>query len=407
MTANSSVEFLIWLLIAASVIAVIAKRIGIPYTVALVLGGLLLSVVHLPALAPLHQGHRPDWLTPDVILILFLPALLFEGSLKIELRHIRTDIVALLLLANLGVLVATLVTGLVIYYAVGMSLIVALLFGSMVSATDPISVLSIFKEVAVDERLSVLVEGESLLNDGTAVALFQILLASAIGGRVGLVWGGGQFVLSVVGGALLGLALGYVVSKLTKGVDDAQVEITLTTILAYGTFLLARHLHLSGVIATVTAGLMIGNFAAKTTMSPRTLTALRSFWEYASFIINSLVFLLIGLEVRLGIVLRAWKPILIATAAIFLGRILSVYTLVPFGNLFSKRIPFVWQHVLVWGGLRGALSLALALSLDSTFPYRDQILNLTFGVVVFSILVQGLSIKPLLRMLRLAPGSTS
>jgi CPA1 family monovalent cation:H+ antiporter len=407
MTANSSVEFLIWLLIAASVIAVIAKRIGIPYTVALVLGGLLLSVVHLPALAPLHQGNRPDWLTPDVILTLFLPALLFEGSLKIELRHIRTDIVPLLLLANLGVLIATLVTGFVIYYAVGMSLIVALLFGSMVSATDPISVLSIFKEVAVEERLSVLVEGESLLNDGTAVALFQIILASAVGGGVGLVLGAGQFLLSVMGGALLGLALGYFVSTLTKRLDDAQIEITLTTILAYGTFLLARHLHLSGVIATVAAGLVIGNVAAKTGMSARTLTALRSFWEYASFIINSLVFLLIGLEVRLGDVLRAWKPILIAIAAIFLGRILSVYTLVPFSNLFSKRIPFVWQHVMVWGGLRGALSLALALSLDSAFPYRDQILNLTFGVVVFSILVQGLSIKPLLRILGLAPEGIS
>jgi CPA1 family monovalent cation:H+ antiporter len=207
--------------------------------------------------------------------------------------------VPLLLLANLGVLIATLVTGLVIYYAVGMSLIVALLFGSMVSATDPISVLSIFKEVAVDERLSVLVEGESLLNDGTAVALFQILLASAVGGGVGLALGAGQFLLSVVGGALLGLALGYFVSKLTKRIDDAQIEITFTTILAYGTFLLARHLHLSGVIATVAAGLVIGNFAAKTGMSARTLTALRSFWEYASFIINSLVFLLIGLEVRL------------------------------------------------------------------------------------------------------------
>jgi monovalent cation:H+ antiporter, CPA1 family len=407
MTANSSVEFLIWLLIAASVIAVIARRIGIPYTVALVFGGLLLSAVHLPALAPLHQGNRPNWLTPDVILTLFLPALLFEGSLKIELRHIKTDIVPLLLLANLGVLIATLVTGLVIYYAIGMSLIVALLFGSMVSATDPISVLSIFKEVAVDERLSVIVEGESLLNDGTAVTLFQILLASAVGGGVGLVWGAGQFLLSVVGGALLGLALGYFVSKLTKRIDDAQIEITFTTILAYGTFLLARHLHLSGVIATVAAGLVIGNFAATTAMSARTLTALRSFWEYASFIINSLVFLLIGLEVRLGGVLREWKPILIAIAAIFIGRILSVYTLVPFSNLFSKRIPFMWQHVLVWGGLRGALSLALALSLDSTFPYRDQILNLTFGVVVFSIVVQGLSIKPLLRMLRLAPGGTS
>ena len=407
MTANSSVEFLIWLLIAASVIAVIAKRIGIPYTVALVLGGLLLSVVHLPALAPLHQGNRPDWLTPDVILTLFLPALLFEGSLKIDLRHIKTDLLPLLLLANLGVLIATFATGLVVHCAVGMSLIVALLFGSMVSATDPISVLSIFKEVRVDERLSVLVEGESLLNDGTAVALFQILLAGAVAGRVSLVSGAEQFVLSVAGGALLGLALGYFVSKLTKRIDDAQIEITLTTILAYGTFLLALHLHLSGVIATVAAGLVIGNFATKTGMSARTLTALRSFWEYAAFIINSLVFLLIGLEVRLGGLLRLWKPILIAVAAIFLGRILSVYTIVPLSNLLSTPISFVWQHVLVWGGLRGALSLALALSLDSAFPYRDEILNLTFGVVVFSILIQGLSIKPLLRKLRLVSADAS
>jgi CPA1 family monovalent cation:H+ antiporter len=207
-----------------------------------------------------------------------------------------------------------------------------------------------------------------------------------------------------VGGALLGLALGYFVSTLTKRIDDAQVEITFTTILAYGTFLLARHLHLSAVFATVAAGLVIGNFAVKTGMSARTLTALRSFWEYASFIIHSQVFLLIGLEVRLGGVLRAWKPILIAIAAIFVGRILSVYTLVPFSNLFSKRIAFVWQHVLVWAGLRGALSLALALSLDSAFPYREQILNLTFGVVVFSILVQGLSIKPVVGLLGLAPG---
>jgi Na+:H+ antiporter len=407
MTAHSAVEFLIWLLIAASIIAVIARRIGIPYTVALVLGGLLLSIVRLPALAPLHQGQRPDWLTPGVILTLFLPALLFEGSLKIELRHVTRDIVPLLLLANLGVLIATLVSGLVVYYLVGMSLLVALLFGSMVSATDPISVLSIFKELAVDERLSVLVEGESLLNDGTAVVLFQIFLASAIGSRTGLAGWIGQFFLSVIGGAFLGLALGYLVSKLTKRIDDPQIEITFTTILAYGTFLLASHLHLSGVIATVAAGLVVGNVAVKTGMSARTLTALRSFWEYAAFIINSLVFLLIGLEVRLGSVLRAWNPVLIAIGAVFLGRILSVYTLVPFGNLFSKRIPFAWQHVMVWAGLRGALSLALALSLDSTFPYRDQILNLTLGVVVFSILVQGLSIKPLIRMLRLTPGGTS
>jgi len=195
MTPTSAVEFLIWLLIAASIIAVIARRIGIPYTVALVLGGLLLSAVHLPALAPLHQGHRPGWLTPDVILTLFLPALLFEGSLKIEFRHITRDLVPLLLLANLGVLISTVVLGLVVYYLVGMTLLVALLLGSMVSATDPISVLSIFKELAVDERLLVLVEAESLLNDGTAVVLFQILLASAVGG------GGGVSLANGIGSA--------------------------------------------------------------------------------------------------------------------------------------------------------------------------------------------------------------
>jgi Na+:H+ antiporter len=402
MTAHTSVEFLIWLLVAASVIAVAAKRIGIPYTVALVLGGLLLSAAPLAFLAPLQLGNRPEWLTPDVILTLFLPALLFEGSLKIDFRHILTDLAPLLLLANFGVLIATLVIGFVLSRFAGMPLIAALLFGAMVSATDPISVLAIFKELKVTERLSVLVECESLFNDGTAIVLFQILLVAAAGASIGIAKGAGEFLLSVAGGAALGWALGYLVSKATRQIDDAEVEITLTTVLAYGAFLLARHLHLSGVIATVVAGLVIGNVAAKRGMSPRTLTALRAFWEYAAFVMNSVVFLLIGLEVRLGSVLQAWKIILIAVAAILIGRILSVYTLVPLSNRFSKRVPAAWQHALVWGGLRGALSLALALSLADTFPFRSEILNVTFGVVVFSILVQGLTIKSFLRALRIS-----
>lgn len=399
MTANTSVEFLIWLLLAASVIAVIAKRIGVPYTVALVLGGLVLSAAPLPVLSPLQLGSRPDWLTPDVILTLFLPALLFEGSLKIDVRHIRTDIAPLLLLANLGVLIATLVTGFMICHLAGIPIIMALLFGTMVSATDPISALSIFKELRISERLAVLVEGESLFNDGTAIVLFQIFLAGAAGAAFGIAKGVGLFLWSVAGGAGLGLVLGYVASSVTKRIDDAEVEITLTTVLAYGTYLLARHLHLSGVIATVVAGLVVGNVAVKARMSARTLTALRAFWEYAAFVMNSVVFLLIGLEVRLGSVLHAWKAILVAVVALFIGRVLSVYTLVPVSNLFSKRVPAAWQHVLVWGGMRGALSLALALSLVSTFPFRSEILNLTFGVVVFSILVQGLTIRPLLLIL--------
>jgi len=399
MTPGTAVEFLIWLLIAASVIALFAERLRIPYTVSLVFGGLLLGALRLPVLSPLQAGHRPDWLTPDVILIVFLPALVFEASVKIDVRSLVREIVPLLLLVTVGVLMAAVVTGYLVHWATGLPVLMALLFGSIISATDPISVLAIFKDLKTSGRLSLLIEGESLLNDGTAVVLFQILLAGIVAGNLSIARGAGHFFLAVLVGAALGSSLGYVASKITATVDDPQIEITLTTIVAYGSYLLAHHLHLSGVIATGAAGLMVGNFGAKTGMSPRTLAAMQSFWEYVSFVINSLVFLLIGLEVHVGALFHAWRPVLFAIAAVLVGRALSVYLLVPISNLFAKRIPLRWQHVAVWGGLRGALALALALSLDNAFPYRNQILDITFGVVIFSILVQGLTMKPFLRML--------
>jgi CPA1 family monovalent cation:H+ antiporter len=405
MTPATAVEFLIWLLLAASAIALLAERLRIPYTVSLVFGGLLLGALRLPVLSPLQAGHRPDWLTPDVILIVFLPALVFEASVKIDVRSLIREFVPLFLLVTFGVLMAAVVTGYLVHWATGLPVLMALLFGSIISATDPISVLAVFKDLKMSARLSLLIEGESLLNDGTAVVLFQILLAGIVAGNLSIASGAGHFFLAVLLGAALGSSLGYVASKITATVDDPQIEITLTTIVAYGSYLLAHHLHLSGVIATGAAGLMVGNFGAKTGMSPRTLAAMQSFWEYVSFVINSLVFLLIGLEVHMGALLHAWRPLLFAVAAVLVGRALSVYTLVPISNLFATRIPMRWQHVAVWGGLRGALALALALSLDSTLPYRNQILDMTFGVVVFSILVQGLTMKPFLRMLRIADGN--
>jgi CPA1 family monovalent cation:H+ antiporter len=404
MTAISGVEFLIWLLITASTIAVLTKYLRIPYTVALVLGGLLLSLLHLPFLSPLQPTQRPNWLTPDVILILFLPALVFEGSIKIDVRDLLRDSAPLLILANVGVLMATLVTGYLVHWAMGLPILIALLFGAIVSATDPISVLAIFKDLRMNKRLSVVIEGESLLNDGTAVVIFQILLAGIVAGGLSVGRGIGQFLLAVVGGAVLGSVLGYAASKITQTIDDPQIEITLTTIVAYGSYLLANHLHLSGVIAAASAGLMVGYFGAKRGMSARTRTALESFWEYIAFVMNSLVFLLIGLEVHIDALAHAWRPVLFAIAAVLIGRSFSVYLLVPVSNLFAEKIPVRWQHVIVWGGLRGALALALALSLDNTFPYRDRLLDLTFGVVVFSILAQGLTMKPLLRVLGLADG---
>lgn len=401
MEASSAIEFLIWLLIAASLIAVVATRLRIPYTVALVLGGLALGSVHLPILDTLIN-QRPDWLAPNVVLVVFLPPLLFEGSLKMQVRQLRETLVPIMLLTTLGVLAATLITGFALHWLEGIPVLAALVFGAIVSATDPISVLAIFRDAAVSKRLTVIVEGESLFNDGTAAVLFGILVAATATGNLHVRGGLQEFLVVVLGGAAVGLGLGFMFSKIVERIDEPQIEITLTTILAYGSYLGAQSLHFSGVIATVTAGLMLGNFGARIGMSPRTRVALWSFWEYMSFVINSIVFLLIGLQVRMGSLLQAWKPTLLAIGMVLLGRMLSVYALTPIGNRMSEAIPLRWQHVLVWGGLRGALSLALALSLSSSFPYRAQILVMTFGVVAFTIVVQGLTIKPLLRALRIA-----
>ena len=193
------------------------------------------------------SSYRPDWLTPDVILIVFLPALVFEASVKIDVRSLIRDFVPLLLLVTVGVLMATLVTGYLVHWATGLPVLLALLFGSIISATDPISVLAIFKELKTVGRLSLIIESESLLNDGTAVVLFEILLAGIVAGNLSIAKAAGQFFLAVLVGAALGIALGYVASKITATVNDPQIEITLTTIVAYGNYLLAHHLHLSGV----------------------------------------------------------------------------------------------------------------------------------------------------------------
>src|SRR6185437_11962172 len=406
MPASSTIEFLLWLLIAASAIAVIAIRLRIPYTVALVIGGLVLGALPFSAVEFAYQSaQRSSWLSPDVILIFFLPALLFEGSLKINLSQLRRNLLPIGALATLGVIAATWLTGYLVYLGIGLPLLIAFLFGAIISATDPIAVLSIAKEMTVPRRLALLLEGESLFNDGTAVVLFQILLAAVLAGRLHVVSGISDFIGSVAIGAAIGFALGYIASKITSRIDDAQVEITLTTIVAYSSYLLANHFHASGVIATVTAGLAVGNWGT-VGMSPRTRVALWSFWEYASFVMNSILFLLIGMEVRISTLVREWRAVGLAIGAVLLGRVVAVYGVTSLSDLFSRKIGWRWKHLLTWGGLHGALSLALALSLGSNIPYRDQILTFTFAVVAFSMIVQRLSVKWLIRKLGLSTART-
>lgn len=394
------VELLLLLLIAASLVAMAARRFRVPYTIALVFAGVAIDLFHLPIVELLGEsGAGERWLSPEIIFMVFLPGLLFEAGININVRHLLKELGPILLVAIAGLLIAAAATGYFVHWFVGVPLMAALVFGTLISATDPISVLALFKQLGVNKRLAVLVEGESLFNDGTAVVLFQILLAGVATGEFDVAAGVGRFFVVSLGGAAIGLGLGYVVSRVTQRVDDPQVEITLTTILAYGSFLMAEHFHLSGVIAVVAAGLMIGNFGAEVGMSSRTKVAVWSFWEYVGFVINSLVFLLIGIEVHVLNLVEYWQPIVLAILAVLVGRALAVYPLAALAGLMGPSIPKKWRHVMFWGGIHGGVSLALALSLAPTFPNRELILAMTFGVVAFSIVVQGLSVTPVMRWL--------
>ena len=401
MNPSQIVEFVLVLLIAASIIAFIADRFRIPYTVALVVGGFGIDFFHVPIQQLIGGSQAGDvhFLSPEIVLTLFLPALLFEAGINLNLRSLRSSLTPVLLLAVGGVMIALLITGYGVHWLIGIPLLPAMIFGALISATDPVAVLAIFRSLGVARRLSVLIEGESLLNDGTAIVLFQIVVAAAVGtGGFALTDLVRQFLVVSFGGAVLGLVFGYAASRITEQIDDARIEITLSMIIAYATYLIAEHLHVSGVIATVMAGLMVGSYGARIGMSARTRLALWAYWEYVSFVINSLLFLLIGVEVHVSRLIAAGGSVLIATAVVLIARAAAVYGVVPVSNLFARKIPLSWRHVAVWGGLHGGVSIALALSLQPNVPARDLILTLTFGVVAFSIVVQGSTMKPALRV---------
>ena len=398
MTTTAIVELVLLLLLAISAVALLTSRWKIPYTIALVFAGFAIDLFHVPIKQVVGNAQL---LTPEVIFVLFLPALLFESALNIEISQLRKNFWPILLLAIIGVAAATAITGFAVHQLLGLPILTALLFGALISATDPISVIALFRDLGVSKRLAVIDEGESLFNDGTAAVAFQLILAGILTNHFDALTGTRTFLLVVIGGTVIGLVIGYAASKVTELIDEPRIEITLTTIVAYSSYLAAEHFHVSGVIATVVAGLVVGNFGAHSGMSARTRVAVWHFWEYVAFLINSLVFLLIGIEVHVTQIFASWWTILIATAAVLLGRLLVVYVLSPLSGRFGEPIPGRWNPILVWGGLHGSVSIALALSLPQSFPHRETLLTLCFGVVAFSIIVQGLTMKPLLKSLGL------
>src|SRR5262249_20197554 len=252
-------------------------------------------------------------------------------------------------------------------FAQGFTFAHGLVFGAIVAATDPIAVVGLFRTLGAPKRLRVLVDGESLLNDGTAVVLFGLVLTYVSGNGVSAGSLVPQFFKVVGVGALTGVAMGAAASRIIGAVSDPMVEITLTTITAYGSFVVAEGIGGSGVISTVAAGMLCGNYAMRSGMSPSTRIAAETFWEYVAFPLNSVVFLLIGLELKAGDLLASWRPILTAYLALTVGRSLVVLAVTTLLRRTRERIPWRWAPVLTWSGLRGALSMVLALSLSRDF----------------------------------------
>lgn len=398
-----------FLLFVASATAVIIKKLHVPYTVVLAGIGILLGgVSHIEQFSFLNTFE----LSPDLVFYLFLPMLIFEGAYNIRFIEMQSSIKAILTLAVVSLIVSTFVIGFALHYTlpffgIEIPLLTLLLFGSLISATDPIAALAIFKEARVPRRLRMLLEGESLLNDGTALALFQIILGIISAGSVtvGIVTTGFiQFWFLMLGGAVFGVLMGFVFAKAIEKIRNlAVVEITLTLILAHTTFIFAeKYFAVSGIIATTAAAMVMGNYG-RYKISRGVRGFMEHFWEYAAFVSNSLIFLLIGLSVRYASFGEYIVPIIVALFVVLVARFLSIYSVVPFVNRFTneEKIPRSWQFILSWGGLRGALPLAITLLLPVDFPHRDFILVMTLSTIFFTLLIKAASIKMFLTYLQL------
>lgn len=400
-TMNIEITLVILFAIATGV-AITARRFRIPYTAGLVLAGLLFGALHLVT---------PPHLTHELLFAVFLPGLIFEAAFNIDGGEVRKSWKTIGTLAIPGVVVAILLTGLGTAAAMrgfgggGFGIQDGLVFGALVVATDPIAVVALFQRLRVPKRLETLVEGESLLNDGTSIVLLSLLLDQVAGHGSSWEFLVFRFVMVTGGGALVGGVFGALAWQLSSRIDDAMIEITITLLAAYGSFALAEQLGCSGVIATVVTGVLCGRGARGKAMSATTRTAVSTFWEYVAFALNSVIFLLIGFAVHLPALAVVWAEIGVAYLIVLAARgaVVSM-TATVFGRT-RESLPVAWRTIIVWGGLRGALSMVLALALPETVPNRELLTTMTFGVVLLSILLQGISMPWLLTRLGIGDGS--
>jgi Na+:H+ antiporter len=388
-TILGAIRLFVALLGVAAIVAIVARPIRLPYSVALVLVGLLAG-----AGATLVGLGEPPRIAPEIVLAVLLPGLVFEAAYRLEVGQLRRSAGSLAVLAVPGVVISAAVVALFLNLATGLRIDLAFIVGAMVSATDPVAVVSTFKRLRVPPALATVVEGESLLNDGTGLVIFAIAL-QALGQPVGPAEALFAFVASISISALIGLGTGFLAARLMSLVDDHLVELTISLVLAYGTYLVADAVHASGIIATVVAAVVLGNYGRPRTISQPGIDALDTVWEFLAYLLTAIVFLLVGLAIPPARLLDSAVWIGWGVVGALVGRAIVVYVMLRLAVRWlpltgsPAALPSGWYHVLFWSGLRGAVAVAAALALPVDVPQRDLLQGVTFGIVLFTLLVQG------------------
>jgi CPA1 family monovalent cation:H+ antiporter len=392
---ESSVVILAWMLLGAALLSALAVWIRVPYAVALVVGGLLVEETHLVELPHLD---------PSLLLFVFLPPLLFDAAFRLDDRELRSVARSVLFLAVPGTIATAVLVAVVLALVLHFPFSVALLFGSIVAATDPVAVVAVFRALGVPGRLAVIAEGESLINDGVAITLYTIAVGLVAAGSADAPTAMLFFLRQVLGGVAIGLVMGVVFSRLSGIIDDHLIEMTLSTALAYGSYLIAQSVEASGALSCVAAGLVHGSYGRQVGMTERTRRLLDDLWEYLGFVANALVFLLVGFSANLASLAQNLTPVAVSVLAVLGSRAVVIFApaaALP-GRVLSQTT-LAERTVLFWGGLRGALTITLALALPPQLEERQTLIAMAFGVVLFTLIVQGLSLSLVVRAAIKAP----
>lgn len=394
---------LVALLVALPLIAFVAGRLRLQYTVVMVVVGFVVSAMPL--------GGNVIEVSPGLVVTLLLPGLVFEAAYRLDGNELRRSFGGVALLAVPGVVICAAVVAIILHLAAGLALEEAFVVGAIVSATDPVAVVATMRQLRAPARLVTLVDAESLFNDGTAVLVYAIALGG-LTGQISLAAGAASFVIGIAASVAIGGVLGFSLAWLAGRTEDHLIELMLTLVAAYGTYVVADIVHQSGIIAVVVAGIVIGTYRHETLFTARARDAIDTVWEFLAFVLTGLAFLLIGIAISLESLSSALTYIVWGVVAVLVGRALVIYGLLGGAAAISSRlglapqIPVSWLHVINWTGLRGAVAMALALSLPSDVPNRPLLQGTIFGIVLFTVIVQGTTAERVVRWAGVPPDST-